>query len=83
MYSEAAKTAIIIAQDQQNKGFYRAAHDLLFGELHVLNSIKSLFLGMYRTLRQQKIYIPAEMENSLQLLHSYNIVKVNIFKKAS
>lgn len=31
MYPEAAKTAIIIAQDQQSKGFYKASHDLLFG----------------------------------------------------
>ncbi|KAI1729984.1 hypothetical protein Ddc_02658 [Ditylenchus destructor] len=61
MYPEAAKTAIIIAQDQQSKGFYKTAHDLLF--------------GMYRTLTIQKIHIPAEMENNLQLLHSYNIVK--------
>uniref|UniRef100_A0A915E0N9 WDR19 WD40 repeat domain-containing protein n=1 Tax=Ditylenchus dipsaci TaxID=166011 RepID=A0A915E0N9_9BILA len=29
MYPEAAKTAIIIAQDQQSKGFYKTAHDLL------------------------------------------------------
>lgn len=36
MYPEAAKTGIIIAQDQQNKGFYRTAHDLLFGECFII-----------------------------------------------
>uniref|UniRef100_A0A915DYX9 WD repeat-containing protein 19 n=1 Tax=Ditylenchus dipsaci TaxID=166011 RepID=A0A915DYX9_9BILA len=30
---------------------------------------------MHRTLREQKIHIPAEMENNLQLLHSYNITR--------
>jgi hypothetical protein len=31
MYKEGAKTALIIAQEQQAKGFYKNAHDLLFG----------------------------------------------------
>lgn len=36
MYVKAAKTAIIIAKEQQNKGFYKVAHDLLFGKIFYL-----------------------------------------------
>ncbi|CAK5117640.1 unnamed protein product [Meloidogyne enterolobii] len=61
MHEEGAKTALIIAQEQQFKGFYKTAHDLLF--------------EMYQTLKREKIKIPSEMENALMLLHSYNIVK--------
>lgn len=61
-YSEAARTAIIIAREEQNVGNYRNAHDLLF--------------SMMQELRQQKIKIPAEMANNLMLLHSYIIAKV-------
>ncbi|KAF7634437.1 hypothetical protein Mgra_00006192 [Meloidogyne graminicola] len=61
MHEEGAKTALIIAQEQQFKGFYKTAHDLLF--------------EMYQTLRRENIRIHSEMENALMLLHSYNIVK--------
>lgn len=81
MYAEAAKTAVIIAQEQQSKGFYKAAHDLLFGGV-VESSFFNLFFAfsseMYKTLREQNIHVPMEMENNLQLLHSYNIIKVFI-----
>lgn len=33
MYKEGAKTALIIAQEHQQRGFYKTAHDLLFGLL--------------------------------------------------
>ncbi|KAL3120594.1 hypothetical protein niasHT_007886 [Heterodera trifolii] len=66
MYSEAAKTALIISHEQRQQGFYKTAHDLLF--------------GMCRTLRSERIRTPSEMENSLMLLHSYNLVKVLLKK---
>ena len=43
-------------------GNYRVAHDLLF--------------GMYQELKNNKIKIPADMSNSLTLLHSYILAKV-------
>lgn len=51
MYIEAAKTAVIIAQEQQNKGFYKAAHDLLFGKTY-----KFLFLLKFDNLNN-KIFL--------------------------
>ncbi|KAI1286712.1 WD repeat-containing protein 19 [Halotydeus destructor] len=61
-YREAAKTAIIIAREEQNAGNYRNSHDLLF--------------GMAQELQKQKIKIPAEMNSSLMLIHSYLLAKV-------
>uniref|UniRef100_A0A915BKF7 WD repeat-containing protein 19 n=1 Tax=Parascaris univalens TaxID=6257 RepID=A0A915BKF7_PARUN len=61
MNREAAKTAIIIAREEQARGCYRIAHQLLF--------------GMYQELIQKGIKVPSEMENNLMLLHSYLIVK--------
>uniref|UniRef100_A0A914HUV5 WD repeat-containing protein 19 n=1 Tax=Globodera rostochiensis TaxID=31243 RepID=A0A914HUV5_GLORO len=66
MYSEAAKTALIISHEQQQQGFYKTAHDLLF--------------GMCQTLRRERIRTPLDMENSLMLLHSYNLVKLLLKK---
>ena len=39
-YREAAKTAIIIAREDQSAGNYRNAHDVLFGMYQGLYSIK-------------------------------------------
>lgn len=61
-YREAAKTAIIIAREEQNAGNYRNAHDLLF--------------GMCQELKKQGLRIPSEMNNSLMLIHSYLLAKV-------
>uniref|UniRef100_A0A0M3HPT2 COPI_C domain-containing protein n=1 Tax=Ascaris lumbricoides TaxID=6252 RepID=A0A0M3HPT2_ASCLU len=61
MNREAAKTAIIIAREEQARGCYRIAHQLLF--------------GMHQELTQKGIKVPSEMENNLMLLHSYLIVK--------
>ncbi|KAJ3030718.1 WD repeat-containing protein 19 [Rhizophlyctis rosea] len=61
-YKEAARTAIIIAREEQTLGNYRAAHDLL--------------LDNYRQLRATKEKIPAEIERMLMLLHSYILVKI-------
>jgi WD repeat-containing protein 19 len=63
MHREAAKTAIIIARDEQSRGSYRIARDLL--------------LSMYLELRLQNIRIPIEMSNDLMLLHSYLLIKVS------
>ncbi|KAJ3181263.1 WD repeat-containing protein 19 [Geranomyces variabilis] len=60
-YREAARTAIIIAREEQALGNYRAAHDLL--------------LDNYKQLRATKNHVPAEIERMLMLLHSYMLVK--------
>ncbi|KAK3876370.1 hypothetical protein Pcinc_018852 [Petrolisthes cinctipes] len=63
-YREAAKTAIIIAREEQNAGNYRHAHDML--------------LGMYGELMRQKIKVPADMSSALLLLHSYTLARVHV-----
>lgn len=63
-YPEAARTAIIIAREEQNAGQYRNAHDVLF--------------NMYEELRKEGIKVPVDMQNNLMILHSYMLVKVNL-----
>ncbi|XP_044727730.1 WD repeat-containing protein 19 [Chrysoperla carnea] len=63
-YREAAKTAIIIANEEQMNGNYRNAHDVLF--------------SMYQELKRNKIKIPLEMQNNLMLLHSYILVRIHV-----
>ncbi|XP_022086384.1 WD repeat-containing protein 19-like [Acanthaster planci] len=63
-YREAARTAIIIAREEQIAGNYRNAHDVLF--------------SMYRELKSQKIKIPTEMATNLMILHSYILVKIHV-----
>ncbi|XP_033828361.1 WD repeat-containing protein 19 [Periophthalmus magnuspinnatus] len=63
-YREAARTAIIIAREEQSAGNYRNAHDVLF--------------SMYTELQAQKIRIPSEMSTNLMILHSYLLVKVHV-----
>ncbi|KAG8591694.1 hypothetical protein GDO81_000268 [Engystomops pustulosus] len=63
-YREAARTAIIIAREEQSAGNYRNAHDVLF--------------SMYTELKTQKIKIPAEMATNLMILHSYILVKIHV-----
>ncbi|KAJ3227474.1 WD repeat-containing protein 19 [Clydaea vesicula] len=63
-YKEAARTAIIIAREEQMLGNYRAAHDLL--------------LDNYCQLRNMKAKVPSELAKMLMLLHSYILVKVLI-----
>ncbi|XP_014487118.1 PREDICTED: WD repeat-containing protein 19 isoform X1 [Dinoponera quadriceps] len=63
-YKEAAKTAIIIANEEQINGNYRNAHDVLF--------------GMYQELKRNKITIPLEMQTNLRLLHSYILVRLHV-----
>lgn len=61
-WGEAARTAIIIAREEQNGGQYRNAHDVLY--------------NMYKELKKEGIKIPSEMQNNLMILHSYMLVKV-------
>ncbi|XP_076036473.1 intraflagellar transport protein Oseg6 [Oratosquilla oratoria] len=63
-YREAAKTAIIIAREEQNSGNYRHAHDVL--------------LGMYAELHRQKLNVPADMNMALLLLHSYTLARLHV-----
>ncbi|CAH2300032.1 WD repeat-containing 19 isoform X1 [Pelobates cultripes] len=63
-YREAARTAIIIAREEQSAGNYRNAHDVLF--------------SMYTELRTHKIKIPTEMATNLMILHSYILVKIHV-----
>ncbi|NXN95131.1 WDR19 protein, partial [Rhinopomastus cyanomelas] len=63
-YREAARTAIIIAREEQRLGNYRHARDVLF--------------SMYAELKAQRIKIPAEMATNLMILHSYILVKLHV-----
>jgi len=63
-HREAARTAIIIAREEQNAGNYRNAHDVLH--------------SMHAQLRQRHIKIPAEMASNLMILHSYVVVKLHV-----
>lgn len=60
-YTQAAKTAIIIARQEQELGNYRVAHQMLF-ETH-------------KELSSQRIRVPQELAHNLMLLHSYMLVK--------
>ena len=60
-YPQAAKTAIIIARQEQELGNYRIAHGILF-ETH-------------RELSAQRIRVPQELATNLMLLHSYVLVR--------
>ncbi|KAI9344181.1 hypothetical protein DFJ73DRAFT_840418 [Zopfochytrium polystomum] len=63
-FKDAARTAIIIAREEQALGNYRAAHDLL--------------LDNFRQLKKCKAKVPADLERMLMLLHSYILVKTLI-----
>ncbi|KAJ3099152.1 WD repeat-containing protein 19 [Phlyctochytrium planicorne] len=61
-FRDAARTAIIIAREEQTLGNYRAAHDLL--------------LDNHKQLKRNKAPIPSELDRMLMILHSYILVKV-------
>ncbi|OWK54679.1 WD repeat-containing protein 19 [Lonchura striata] len=63
-HREAARTAIIIAREEQCSGNYRNARDVLF--------------SMYSELKTQKIKISSEMATNLMILHSYILVKIHV-----
>ncbi|XP_023331956.1 WD repeat-containing protein 19 [Eurytemora carolleeae] len=63
-YKEAAKTAVIIAREEQSAGNYRNAHDVLF--------------NMYQELVKNRISVPWEMANNLMILHSYTLARLHV-----
>lgn len=63
-FREAARTAIVIAREEQVAGNYRNAHDVLF--------------SMYIQLQKEGIRVPAEMSRNLLILHSYILVKLHV-----
>lgn len=63
-YREAAKTSVIISQQEQIAGNYRSAHDLLF--------------SMYQELRRNNLTVASDMKNSLNLLHRYILVRIHV-----
>lgn len=60
-FTQAARTAVIIARQEQELGNYRMAHGILY-ETH-------------RDLAEREIRIPMELDRHLELLHSYMLVK--------
>lgn len=60
-YAQAAKTAIIIARQEQELGNYKLAHDVL--------------VETHRQLDAHKIHVAQDLRSSLMLLHSYVLVK--------
>ena len=60
-YSQAARTAMVIAHQERETGNYRAAHSILY-ETH-------------RELEQRNIRVPQALRQTFLLLHSYLLVK--------
>lgn len=86
MYREAAKTAIIIAREEQNNGtqidnteiFLTVVHFMfimLTGQYRLAHDV---LFSMYQELKSQRIKIQTEMETNLMLIHSYLLVKVRL-----
>ncbi|XP_037944539.1 WD repeat-containing protein 19 isoform X2 [Teleopsis dalmanni] len=63
-YKDAAKTAVIIANQEQLAGNYKSARDLLF--------------SMYQELRRNNLFVTAEMRHNLILLHRYTLVRTHV-----
>jgi WD repeat-containing protein 19 len=60
-FSEASKTAIIIAQQEQSDGDYARAHKILYNTIH--------------ELEQRDTYVPQQLRQMFVVLHSYQLVK--------
>uniref|UniRef100_A0A1S4H4R9 Uncharacterized protein n=1 Tax=Anopheles gambiae TaxID=7165 RepID=A0A1S4H4R9_ANOGA len=63
-FKEAAKAAMIIANQEQIAGNYRSAHDLLF--------------SMYQELKRNHLAIATDMKTTLGLLHRYTLVRIHV-----
>ncbi|XP_055855460.1 WD repeat-containing protein 19 isoform X1 [Episyrphus balteatus] len=63
-YKDAAKTAVIIANQEQLAGNYKASRDLLF--------------SMYQELRRNNLSVTSDMRHNLILLHRYTLVRLHI-----
>ncbi|KAL0480339.1 hypothetical protein AKO1_007082 [Acrasis kona] len=60
-FKQAAKTALLIAKQEQEAGNYLVAHQVLF--------------EMTRELDKKKVHVPSDLRQALMLLHSYMIIK--------
>jgi WD repeat-containing protein 19 len=60
-FQQAAKTAVIIARQEQDLGNYKEAHAILFETI--------------RQLEDQRAHVPQALRRSFVLLHSYTLVK--------
>lgn len=63
-FKEAAKAAVIIANQEQIAGNYKSAHDLLF--------------SMYQELKRNNLTVATDMKFNLTLLHRYILVRVHV-----
>lgn len=63
-YKEAAKAAVIIANQEQISGNYKTSHDLLF--------------SMYQELKRNNLNIATDMRYALNLLHRYTLVRIHV-----
>lgn len=63
-FREAAKTSVIISNQEQIAGNYRSAHDLLF--------------SMYQELRRNGLTVANDMKFNLNLLHRYILVRIHV-----
>jgi len=63
-YKDAAKTAVIIANQEQIAGNYKSARDLLY--------------SMYQELRRNNLSVTAEMRHQFILLHRYTLVRIHV-----
>jgi len=61
-FRQAARTAVIIAKQEQEEGNYKVAHKML--------------LDTFKDLESQNIPVSRDLEESLMLLHSYVLVKL-------
>ncbi|XP_022643860.1 WD repeat-containing protein 19-like [Varroa destructor] len=63
-YNDAAKIAVVIAEEEQDSGNYKLAHSIL--------------LSMHKQLMDNEINFPLELINSLHVLHSYILAKIHV-----
>lgn len=63
-FRDAAKIAVVIAQQEQTLGNYRSAHDLLF--------------QMSEELKENQLQIGAELRSTLILLHRYIVARAHV-----
>lgn len=92
-FKEAAKTAVIISNQEQIAGNYRNAHDLLFSMYQVKkNSFEFLMrsfcipqeidIKVYsfnlQELRKNNLSVSAAMVGNLALLHRYTLVRTHV-----
>ena len=66
-FAQAASTAILIANQEQQCGQYAVAHSILY--------------AMYQDLVRERLPIPNELRRNLVLLHSYTLAKKMSAKK--